>query len=172
MSKKLGIGLRTKSMTGHSNRKKSHRRPVTMIAGLGNLLLRDDGVGVHAVRELLKDPPSGVQLCEVGTAMFDVLHRLERVDRIVAIDAMQAGGAAGTLYLAGAHEVEESKVMASLHELALFGALRLINRRPEVILLGVEPATIDYGLELSATLQAALPQIVQEAKRLASKWGL
>jgi hydrogenase maturation protease len=159
-------------MANRIGKREAQPGPVTMIAGLGNLLLMDDGVGVHAVRELLKAPPSGIEICEVGTALFDVLHRFEQVDRIVAIDAMQAGGSAGTLYVIEAHDVEENGSPMSLHELGLTAALRFTQKKPHVIVLGVEPASIDYGLDLSGPVQAALPRIVEMAKRLAAEWEL
>ena len=69
-----------------------------LIAGLGNLLLRDDGVGVHAVRSMGNDLPPGVLAVEVGTAVLDALHLFEEAEMVIAIDAMKAGGAPGTIY--------------------------------------------------------------------------
>ena len=65
-------------------------KPRIIIAGLGNILLQDDGVGVHAVRELLKAPPKNAKPLEIGCAVFDALHYMERADRVLVIDAMQA----------------------------------------------------------------------------------
>ena len=59
-------------------------KPRILIVGIGNALLQDDGVGVHAVRELIKDPPSGVMCVEVGTAVLDALHLIEWADKIEA----------------------------------------------------------------------------------------
>ena len=77
------------------------RPPRILIAGLGNCLLRDDGIGVHAIRSLQQNPPPGVVVAEVGTAVLDALHLLEWAEKILAIDAMQAGGNPGTLYAFG-----------------------------------------------------------------------
>src|SRR5512136_871134 len=109
----------------------SLKRPRILIAGLGNILLKDDGVGVHAVRELRQDPPSGALVVEVGTAVLDALHLFERGEAIVAIDAMRAGGFPGTIYSLGVKEIDEPGPKASLHELSLLGALRFLpDHRP------------------------------------------
>ena len=65
--------------------------PRILVLGLGNLLLRDDGVGVQAVRQLQKDPPAGAKVVEVGTAVLDALHLYEWAGRCLAIDAQRDG---------------------------------------------------------------------------------
>jgi len=144
-----------------------------LIAGLGNLLLRDDGVGVHAVRSMnCRRPRSrGVRVVEVGTAVLDALHLFEWADRILAIDAMRAGGSPGTLYSFGVSEVED-RPQASLHELGLLSALRFLaeGKRPPVVILGVEPAVIDYGLDLSPEVQSALPGLTQSVRKMVDAW--
>ncbi len=147
------------------------RGPKILIVGLGNLLLRDDGVGVHAVHELQKTPPPDVRIVEVGTALLDSLHLFEWADKILAIDAMQAGGSPGTLYSFGLSD-REDRPPASLHELGLLSALRFLSeeKRPPVVILGVEPAVIDYGLNLSPEVQSALPALFQSAREMVDAW--
>jgi hydrogenase maturation protease len=155
--------IRTRSKSG---------KPRILIAGLGNLLLTDDGVGVHAVRELQKDRlPSAMLAVEVGAAVLDALHLFEWADVVVGIDAMQAGGPPGTIYKFGVEDVENRGVSASLHELGLLAALNLISpeARPDVVILGVEPEVIDYGLELSPAVQRALPRLVEAARDIAER---
>jgi hydrogenase maturation protease len=146
--------------------------PKILIAGLGNLLLRDDGVGVQAVRQLLEAPPLNVQVIEVGTAVLDALPWFEWADRIIALDAMQAGGAPGTIYQCETGDIAEGAAQSSLHELSLLAALRFLpsDAKPEVIILAVEPEIIDFGLELSSSVKAALPGLIQAAADLISCW--
>jgi hydrogenase maturation protease len=148
------------------------RRPRILVAGLGNLLLQDDGVGVHAVRALHHGVPRGVRAVEVGTAVLDALYLVEWADRILAIDAMAAGGAPGTIYRFGIADVAEAAVKASLHEVDLVAALRFLTNghRPEIAVLGVEPATIGAGLELSPSVQAAMPRLVTAAQDIVTRW--
>ncbi len=146
--------------------------PRILIAGLGNVLLQDDGVGVHAVLELQKQPPEGAVVAEVGTAVLSSLHLLEWADKVLALDAMQAGGLPGTVYCFGVDDVERGAMQASLHELDFLSALDFLKKkiRPEIIILGVEPERIDYGLELTPTLAAALPQLTGAVRKLVRRW--
>ncbi len=151
---------------------RSHKEPKILIVGLGNLLLRDDGVGVHAIRELQKDSQPGVLAVEVGTAVLDALHLFEWADRILAIDAMQAGGSAGRIYSIPVSDVEDRGPQASLHELNLLAALRFLpdSKRPPIVILGVEPGIIDYGLHLSSKVEAGLPVVIHAVREIVNYW--
>jgi len=144
------------------------RRARTLVAGLGNVLLKDDGVGVHAVRELRKILPRRILAVDVGTAVLDALHLFEWADRIIGIDAMQGGGPPGTIYTFGVEDVEDQRVKASLHEMGLIAALRFMRGQPPPItMLAVEPEAMDFGMELSAPVRAALPKLVAAAREMA-----
>lgn len=144
-----------------------------LVAGLGNLLLRDDGVGVHAVRALQQSPPPGAIAVEVGTAVLDALPLLERAEKVLAIDAMQAGGAPGSIYRCRVSDVAGQRDSASLHEVSLLSVLHFIpaDKRPEISILAVEPRTIDYGLELTPEVEAALPQVVELVRHITRQWN-
>jgi len=152
----------------------SERQLRILIVGLGNVLMMDDGVGVHAIKELQKDPPGGeVCVAEVGTAVLGAVHLFEWADRILAIDAVKAGGPPGAIYAFDAEGSEDRGHRMSLHELNLLGALRFIGSahpRPPVVILGVEPAVIDYGMDLSETVRAVLPQVVEAAREIVDGW--
>jgi len=105
---------------------------------------------------------------EVGTAVLDALHLFEWADRIVGIDAMQAGGEPGTIYSFGVEDVDDQRANASLHELGLIAGLRFMQGpRPPIFMLAVEPESMEFGMELSASVQQALPGLVAEARRIA-----
>jgi hydrogenase maturation protease len=147
--------------------------PRILIVGLGNVLLQDDGVGVHAVRALQADPPRGALVAEVGVAVFDALHLVESADHILALDAMQAGGEPGAVYAFGPEAVAQGDQQYSLHELNLLAALRFLpadHPRPKIAILGVEPQAIDYGLELTPPVEAALPLLLQAARDQVAAW--
>jgi len=145
-------------------------RITLLIAGLGNVLLMDDGVGVHAVRELKRDPIEGTRIIEIGTSVIDGLHLLEAADQVIALDAIQAGAAPGTVYQLSLDALENNGPRTSLHELDLRAVLRFIPepRRPEVTVLGVEPLVIDYGLELSPPVSAAMTDYLSAIRSLAA----
>jgi len=141
--------------------------PRIVIAGLGNLLMADDGVGVHAVGLLEQDPPENTIVAEVGTASLHAQDLLEQADTVIAIDAVSAGGKAGSVYCFDLDDAR-TETFHSLHDLGLAGVLKLIpaDKRPCVIVVGVEPETIDYGMELSPAVQAALPRVVRLVKAI------
>jgi hydrogenase maturation protease len=135
----------------------------TIVLGIGNLLLGDEGVGVHAARALAAAGcPPGVEALDVGTAILDALPAIEEADRLVVVDAMRAGGAPGTVYRLDGPDLERNGCIASLHGFDLPRVLALTRRRtaPEVVVFGVEPELIDWSLELSAPVAASLPALL------------
>jgi len=157
---------------GHRAGAEGFRRggPKILIAGLGNLILGDDGVGVHAVRRIKSDAPRGVTVVEVGTAVMDALHLLEKADKVLVIDALQAGGVPGTVYAARVADLDNRGVQASLHELNLLAALHFLKRWPEILILGVEPETIQLGMTLSPRVEAAIPELIRHVLEAVGRW--
>ena len=147
-------------------------RPHILVAGLGNSILQDDGIGVHAALTLVDDLPPGVVAAEVGTAVLDALHLFEWADFVLTIDAMEAGGHPGDIYLLDARQVAGGAVQTSLHELGLKATLRFAQTpvTHQVVMIGVEPERIDYSLELTPALQEALPRVVALARRVVEYW--
>lgn len=150
----------------------STRRKI-LIAGLGNLLLSDDGVGIHAVRELAEFQMDGVQTADIGTAVFHAMHFLEHADRVLLIDAVKAGGQPGDIYLLDAEDVCEDGPATSIHTLGVRSLARLMpapHRCPPMTVLGVEPGSLEYGMDLSAPVQAALPKVIETALHTVRSW--
>lgn len=139
----------------------------TLILGMGNLLLCDEGVGVHIARALQQeDLPPNVTVLDVGTAFLDALYAIEEADRIIVVDAMQGGEVPGTIYRVPFDDCTHPQCIASLHGFDLSRTIFLAGRQstPEVIVIGLEPARIDWGTELSQELQRALPDAVEAIK--------
>jgi hydrogenase maturation protease len=136
----------------------------TLILGLGNLLLCDEGVGVHVARALAqRDLPPDVSVVEAGTAFLDVLPDIEKADRILLVDAMEGGGNPGSLYRVPFDQCLHPEMLASLHGFDLSRVLFMSGstREPEVIVFGVEPAVIAWGTELSLVVERMMPAIVE-----------
>ncbi len=134
----------------------------TLILGMGNLLLCDEGVGVHVARALAqRDLPPDTAVVEAGTAFLDVLPDIEKADRILLIDAMEGGGAPGSVYRVPFDQCRHPDMLASLHGFDLSRVLFMAgsDRAPEVTVFGVEPARIEWGTELSPTIQRVLPAV-------------
>lgn len=130
--------------------------------GLGNELMADDGVGIHAIRRLRDVLPAETPCVEIGTATLRAEALCEQVDIVIAIDAVHADGRPGSVYVLDIDDVAMPEV-DSLHSLSLAGLMHFIpqDRRPRVLVVGVEPACLVYGLALSEPVEAALPHVIR-----------
>ncbi len=139
----------------------------TLVLGIGNLLLTDEGVGVHAARALRREQmPEDVVILEVGTAFLDALPEIERADRIIIIDAMQAGHEPGTIYRVPFADCVKPECIASLHGFDLSRVIFLAGREsaPEAVVIGVEPARIEWGTDLSPEILEMVPSVIEAIK--------
>jgi len=145
---------------------RSSRTPSVAVVGAGNLLLKDEGVGIHAIRALERLVPAqgNIQLVDGGTSP-DILGFLSSLDKLVIVDAARGGGKPGTIYRFGPEEVSEGQNFVSLHEFNLGTALKTMKytggRPGEVVIIGIEPDEIDWGLELSSTLKREMPRLLE-----------
>jgi hydrogenase maturation protease len=138
----------------------------TLVLGIGNLLLGDEGVGVHAAHALLAAGcPENVTVLDIGTAILDALPAIEQADRVIVLDAVMADGVPGSVYRIPFDDLVQAPCIASMHGFDLSRLLALTERRdvPEVLVLGVEPASMDWSLELSPPVQQALAILLREA---------
>lgn len=151
--------------------------PGTVIVGVGNELLRDEGVGVVAARVLMNETlPPGVEVVEGGVGGFDVVFELEGRDRAIIIDAADMGAAPGTVrsFTLDEVDVEMLHSMASLHQVGLADVLHigsLIGPLPEVHIIGVQPAEVAPGMGLSPQVGAAIEQVVAQVRRILAAQG-
>jgi hydrogenase maturation protease len=145
----------------------------SLVVGVGNELLSDDGVGVHAARELQREPMPGVTVVEIGTAILHGLPFIEEADRVLVIDAAKGGRPPGTMYLFEPRESAWGGTAKSIHALGLWEAARLLlvgQAPPPIMVLGVEPASFQPGLTLSAPVHDALPRVVSLARETIAQW--
>ena len=139
----------------------------SVVLGIGNLLIKDEGVGVH-VAHVLQDRalPDNLNFRVVdGGTSPDILHLVNEADRIIIIDAVHGGGTPGAIYRFKAEDITaEDYNFTSLHQVGLLESLnmmRCIGERPkDVVIIGVETKEIGWGLELSPELEEKIPQIV------------
>jgi len=136
-----------------------------VVLGIGNELMRDDGVGVAVARALASDP--GVEAIEAGTAISDALDLVADRAAVVVVDAASGGRPPGSIYRFGLGDLAVERGV-SLHETSLPEAFALAelsgSRFGAVVVVGVEPAEVEAGEGLSPALQAKLPAIVEAVR--------
>ena len=145
----------------------------TVVLGVGNLLMSDDGLGVHAVRRLLQDPPAGVEIYDAGTSALTALDLADGADQVLMIDAIQAEQPPGTLMSCDGFTAKNTVGMPSLHAMGLTTAMQLLpeERRPHrFTVIGAEPESLKYGMELSDTLKKRLPELIRETIKILNQW--
>jgi hydrogenase maturation protease len=147
-----------------------------VVLGLGNVLLKDEGVGIHVVHALQdSQPPPDVDLEVIdGGTSPEALYLAEGADKVIVIDAVKGGSGPGSVYRFRPTEISlDDKDYLSLHQIGILESLRIMEymgKEPkDTVVLGVEPKEITWGLELSPELEHKVPQIVklvmEEARR-------
>ncbi len=135
------------------------------VIGIGNLLLKDEGFGVHAVRELGRRPAqAGVKLIDGGTDPWSAFEEAEGCESLLVLDAVQGGKQPGDFHSMPLDEVDPGDALMSLHGLTMFHLLRyealLGNTFREVRVLGIEPATVEPDIGLSGPCRRRLAEFV------------
>jgi hydrogenase maturation protease len=148
----------------------------TVVVGVGNTILSDDGVGVHAARVLMRDPRlgPGIAVLDGGTLGLELLAYIAEARQILFLDAVDTGTVPGTLVRMTGRELLDAKSGWSVHQLGiadLMAAIALVSRNnPEVVVLGVQPADVNWGTSLSPAVQAALTPLVDAALGQLRAW--
>jgi hydrogenase maturation protease len=137
-----------------------------VIIGIGNLILQDEGIGVHAVRELGKLAlPSHVEVIDGGTAPMELLPVIRAAERIIVIDALKGGEEPGTIYRLTPEDLMiDAERTLSLHQVELLevlGMARQLGGNPAVVIIGVEPKEIGWGMELTPVVEKKLPKVIE-----------
>jgi hydrogenase maturation protease len=150
-----------------------------LVLGVGNLLLRDESIGVHLVNQLEQeyDFPQGVDVVDGGTAGMELLEFIAGREHVVIIDAVLTGDSPGTVVNLRDDEVPalfHNKV--SPHQLGisdLLGALKLTGESPEnIFLVGIIPETVEPGLEMSDTVASQMDEMKRQVLNYLSEIGV
>ncbi len=149
------------------------------LIGLGNILLRDEGVGVHAVEALKKnfDFPEEVRLIDGGTLGLDLLPLIEGVEGILFVDAADLKKEPGAIAVFEDQEIPsllEPKL--SLHHVGLsdllFASRFMGNQPDQIALVGMQPETMEVGLDLSPTIVRRLGELLEVIVGKLQGWGV
>jgi hydrogenase maturation protease len=147
----------------------------TLVAGVGNVFLRDDAFGVEVVRELAMSPHSpGVEICDYGIRGVHLVYDLlSGCDLFVLVDASPRGEPPGTVTVLEA-ELPEGETQATPvidgHSLTPDGILALLTslggRPGRTLIVACEPANVGAGMGLSDLVRAAVPHAVRAVEEI------
>ena len=149
------------------------------ILGIGNILLSDEGIGVHAINKL-KDEyefPEYVKLIDGGTMGLDLLPFFEGNDKVLIIDAVNFRKEPGTIDI-----IEGDKIPAfltsklSVHQIGLpdmLFAARLMGITPtEMCLIGIQPKSMESGIDLSEEIKMKMEPLLKRVLQKLKEWGV
>jgi hydrogenase maturation protease len=134
------------------------------IIGCGNLLMQDEGVGVHFIEYLKgKDLSGDVELIDGACGGFDLIPFIRESSRVIIVDTVKADGEPGTIYKFGPEDYEvERYPQSSLHDVSLkdiFDIIKLQGPLPRITIFGIEPKSIGWGMELTDDVKKVLPRL-------------
>ena len=149
------------------------------LLGVGNILLKDEGIGVKVVKELEKQFsfPSNVALIDGGTAGHHLVNIVADFDTIIVIDAVQGGESPGTIYRFCLEQIPfEVNTHLSVHQVGVLEALnqvKLLGKKQKVIFVGIEPEDISpWGMALTPVVEEKKPELKKIVLEELEKCGI
>ena len=146
----------------------------TLILGIGNYLMGDEGIGVHIANRLEHENlPEGVSVLDGGTGGFHLLEYFENYDHLILVDATLDGNTPGTIRLIKPKFAQDFPPAMSTHDIGLkdmVTALQLLDKMPVIDLFVVSIESIQQqGIELTEEVKKVVPLIIHEIKKLLQK---
>ena len=139
--------------------------PRVLILGVGNILLSDDGFGVHFINALQDTPfPPNIRLIEAGTVSHQLITLFREIDHLFVVDVVEAGDTPGSIFRFSPDDMDfASEPRYSLHQISLIDVLRMAEMtggKPQTVIIGVKPRDVrSWSMELSDELQAVIPRV-------------
>ena len=153
----------------------------TLVLGIGNSLLTDEGVGIHAIRYLQEHhgEQADTTYLDGGTLSFTLAGAIEDNEQLIVIDATELKADAGTVRTFIDEEMDDflgKHRKMSVHEVGLMDLMtiaRLAQHYPKRrALIGIQPATVDWGEQPTQAVAAAIPAVCRQAIQLIETWRI
>jgi hydrogenase maturation protease len=143
----------------------------TLILGIGNYLMGDEGVGVHVANRLQKESlPPDVDILDGGTGGFHLLSYFEGYDTLILIDATLDNNPNGTIRLIKPRFAKDFPKAMSTHDIGLkdmVRALQLMGKMPTIHLFVVSIESLQQqGIELTEEVEKVIPALIEQIKNL------
>ncbi len=150
----------------------------TIILGIGNTLLGDEGIGIHVLEAFQEKYPriNGVEYLDGGTLSFSLASWIERAEQLIVIDAAEFNQPAGTVRCLHNEAMDQflGQPKRSVHEVSLLDLLdiaRLTECLPkERVLLGIQPEKIDWSEQPSPVVAKAIPVAIAQIENWLREW--
>ena len=147
------------------------------VLGIGNVLMRDEGVGVLLLEsvKVARDWPEGIEFVDGGAGGLNLLNVIERANSLVVFDAAEMGLGPGEFRIIGPEQVRDDAPAGrlSMHDVPFIETLKLCRqfaRAPErIVLLAVQPKAVEFGRGLSPQLTAAFEKLLTAAAELVAQ---
>lgn len=150
-----------------------------LVLGIGNFVMGDDAVGVLVAQRLQQGYrfADNVEVLDGGTLGLDLLPKLENITHLIMVDAVETGSTAGTcVMLCGQDLPIALQTKISPHQMGLKDLLavsELMGHSPkEMVLIGVQPGSIEMEIGLTAEVQAQLETLVSNVLSQLADWGM
>jgi hydrogenase maturation protease len=150
-----------------------------LVLGIGNLVMSDDGVGVVVAQQLQQRFrfPDTVEVLDGGTLGLDLLPKLEHITHLIMIDAVETGEKPGTCVRLSGEELPIAlQTKVSPHQMGLKDLLavsELMGHSPkEMVLIGVQPGSIDMAVGLTAEVEAVLEKLISNILHELDNFGI
>jgi hydrogenase maturation protease len=136
-----------------------------LILGLGNIILKDEGVGVYVAQRMQQmSLPPYVEVLDGGIKGLDLLDFIEDREKVVVVDAVKAGTQPGTLFRFTDKDLAGKKgVLRAAHGIDFSDVITIAamtGKKPDVVFLGIEPEDLDVGMELSPLIEKNIPVLI------------
>ena len=145
-----------------------------LILGVGNILLSDEGIGVHVIQKLLAmDLPPEIEVVDGGTGGYELINFFRNKKKVIIVDCMKLGDPPGTIIQAAPCDLElQWQSTFSVHQSGLRELLHqasLLEPHPEIVILGIVPKNINkLSMNLSEAMESILDRIVQKVFEIIS----
>ena len=152
-------------------------RKKILVLGIGNLILKDEGIGIHVIERLKNLPlPPDVEVIDGGVLSYKLMYIIEGRKKVIVINTMKADGPPGTIYRFTDADIEKIRgdkklTIQEFEFLDELGMSKFIKKNPdEIVFIGIEPEdTGEKGLMLesglSPTLEKKIPEIIDMVMR-------
>ena len=156
------------------------KQPESLILGIGNTLLTDEGAGIHALNQLQSEYQHipNINFIDGGTLSFTLAVWIEDCDNFIVFDATELHQPAGTVQTFVGEDMDNflGNSKRSAHEVGLLDLMdiaRLTEHLPENrAMIGIQPGSMGWGMRPTAAVQSALHKAVNEAEKLMKQWRI